>query len=106
MPALLTRMSTLPYLATVSATPFSTWASSMTFMATAKASLPLAWISLAVALGGIEVEIGDDGDAAFGGEAECDLLADAARRTGDDGNSSFEAGHANAPCTREIHFAR
>ena len=33
------------------------------------------------------------GDAAFGGEAERDLLADAAGGTGDDGNSSFETGH-------------
>ena len=38
MPALLTRMSMRPYFAIVSATPFSTAASSATFMATAKAS--------------------------------------------------------------------
>jgi len=43
-------MSILPYLAIVSATPFSTWASSVTFMATAKASPPLALISFAVAV--------------------------------------------------------
>jgi hypothetical protein len=42
---------------------------------------------------GIEVEIGDDGDGACGGQTERDLLADAACRTGDDGNSSFEVGH-------------
>jgi NTE family protein len=40
MPALLTRMSTFPYFATVSATPFSTSASSVTFIATAKACPP------------------------------------------------------------------
>src|SRR5215471_2684318 len=49
MPALLTRMSTLPYFATVSATPFSTCASSVTFIATAKASLLRDLISAAVA---------------------------------------------------------
>ena len=48
MPALLTRMSMRPYLVMVSATPFSTSASSVTFMATAKASPPLALISAAV----------------------------------------------------------
>src|ERR1700737_1087716 len=49
MPALLTRISTFPYFATVSATPFSTCASSVTFMATAKASALRALISPAVA---------------------------------------------------------
>src|SRR5215470_16120358 len=49
MPALLTRMSTLPYFATVSATPFSTCASSVTFIATAKASRLRVLISAAVA---------------------------------------------------------
>src|SRR5271166_2075195 len=49
MPALLTRISTFPYFATVSATPFSTCASSVTFMATAKASALRALISAAVA---------------------------------------------------------
>src|SRR6516164_4131816 len=49
MPALLTNTSIRPYLAIVSATPFSTAASSATFMATANASAPFALISRAVA---------------------------------------------------------
>ncbi len=40
--------------------------------------------------GGIEVEVGDHRDAAFGCEAEGDFLADAAGGAGDDGNSSCE----------------
>ena len=42
MPAFDTRMSILPYFATTSATPSFTWSSSVTFMATAKASPPCA----------------------------------------------------------------
>src|SRR5271169_4099198 len=49
IPALLTSTSIRPYFAMVSATPFSTPASSATFMPTAKASEPLALISRAVA---------------------------------------------------------
>src|SRR5580704_1593605 len=49
MPALLTSTSMRPYFAMVSATPFSTAASSATFIATAKASEPFALISRAVA---------------------------------------------------------
>src|SRR6201997_2916913 len=49
IPALLTSTSIRPYFAIVSATPFSTAASSATFMATAKASEPFALISRAVA---------------------------------------------------------
>src|SRR5690349_9938640 len=49
IPALLTNTSIRPYFAIVSATPFSTAASSATFMPTAKASEPLALISRAVA---------------------------------------------------------
>src|SRR6516162_3151214 len=49
MPALLTSTSIRPYFAIVSATPFSTAASSATFIATAKASEPFALISRAVA---------------------------------------------------------
>src|SRR5271165_6381825 len=49
MPALLTRMSIRPNFAIVSATPFSTAASSTTFIATAKASDPFDLISFAVA---------------------------------------------------------
>src|SRR6516164_2800089 len=49
MPALLTSTSLRPYFAIVSATPFSTAASSATFIPTAKASDPFALISRAVA---------------------------------------------------------
>src|SRR5580704_10132060 len=49
MPALLTSTSIRPYFAIVSATPFSTAASSATFIATARASEPFALISRAVA---------------------------------------------------------
>src|SRR5438105_3705958 len=49
MPALLTNTSIRPYFAIVSETPFSTAASSATFIATAKASDPLALNSRAVA---------------------------------------------------------
>src|SRR5271166_5875209 len=49
MPALLTNTSIRPYFAIVSATPFSTAASSATFIATANASEPFALISRAVA---------------------------------------------------------
>src|ERR1700751_5412269 len=49
MPALLTSTSIRPYFAIVSATPFSTAASSTTCIATAKASEPFALISRAVA---------------------------------------------------------
>src|SRR5271169_4865744 len=49
MPALLTSRSIRWYLAIVSATPFSTAASSATFMATAKASAPAPLISRAAA---------------------------------------------------------
>src|SRR5262245_40780109 len=49
MPALLTSTSIRPYFAMVSETPLSTAASSATFMATAKASDPVALISHAVA---------------------------------------------------------
>ena len=44
-------------------------------------------------VGGVEIEIGDDRNAALGGETQCDLLADAAGSTGDNRNSSIEAGH-------------
>src|SRR6516162_538344 len=49
IPALLTNTSIRPYFAIVSATPLSTAISSTTFIATAKASLPCALISRAVA---------------------------------------------------------
>src|SRR6516225_5029969 len=49
IPALLTSTSIRPYFAIVSATPFSTAASSATFIPTAKASDPFALISRAVA---------------------------------------------------------
>src|SRR6201988_704304 len=49
IPALLTSTSMWPYFAIVSATPFSTAASSATFIPTAKASEPFALISRAVA---------------------------------------------------------
>src|SRR5215813_11456083 len=49
MPALLTSTSIRPYFAMVSETPFSTAASSATFMAIAKASDPFCLISRAVA---------------------------------------------------------
>src|SRR5258707_4531554 len=49
MPALLTNTSIRPYFAIVSETPFSTAASSATFIATAKASDPFALNSRAVA---------------------------------------------------------
>src|SRR5438552_976965 len=49
MPALLTSTSIRPYFAIVSVTPFSTAASSATFIATAKASEPFALNSRAVA---------------------------------------------------------
>src|SRR6266404_1420019 len=49
MPALLTSTSIRPYFAIVSEMPFSTAASSATFIATAKASKPFALISRAVA---------------------------------------------------------
>ena len=45
----------------------------------------------------IEIEIGDDGRAAFSRKADGDLLAYAAGGTGDDCNSSFETGHATGP---------
>ena len=97
MPAFETRMSILPYFATVSAMPCSTWASSVTFIATAKASPPLALISSAAAVRGVEVEVGDHRGGALGGEAEGDLLADAAGGAGDDRDPSIEAGHLSSP---------
>jgi hypothetical protein len=59
-------------------------------MATAKASDPLPLISRAV----VEIEIGDDGNAALGGKAQRDLLADAAGRTRDDRNLVGKTGHS------------
>ena len=44
-------------------------------------------------VGSVEIEVGNHRDAAFGGEAQRDFLADTAGGAGDDGNSSLEARH-------------
>jgi hypothetical protein len=43
--------------------------------------------------GGIEIEIGNHGDAALGREMQRNVLADATGGTGDDRNLSVESGH-------------
>ena len=48
-------------------------------------------------IGGVDVQVGDDGNAALGGKAQRDLLADAARGAGDDRNPSIETGHVFLP---------
>src|SRR5271154_1373683 len=43
--------------------------------------------------GGVEIKIGDHGNAALGGKAQRDLLADTAGGAGDDADLSIEMGH-------------
>ena len=83
----------MPNLATTSPTPFSTCPSSVTFIATAKASLALGLDLGGRCVCGVEIEVGDDGNAAFGGEAKRDLLADTACSTGDNRHSSIKSRH-------------
>jgi hypothetical protein len=43
--------------------------------------------------GGVEIEIGNHGDATFGRKMQRDVLADATGGTGDERNLSVESGH-------------
>jgi hypothetical protein len=82
MPALLTRMSTLPYLGLVGAVHGD-----------GEGVAALALDLPGRRVGRVEVQVGDHRDGAFGRQPDRDLLADAAGRAGDDGHSSFEIGH-------------
>ena len=86
MPALLTRMSTLPAAARICSAAASTLAASATLAAKAQALRPSAWTFCTVSAQNSSLQIHADDVRAGGGEFQGDGLADAAAGAGHDGD--------------------
>ena len=85
-PALLIRMSRRPKVSITRAMPASTCSSLLTSMATPSARCSSGWISRGRFLRRLLIEIRDHHLCPLAGEGERNLLADAARGAGDQGN--------------------
>ena len=99
MPALLTRMSSRPWRATMAPGSGSTAAGSVTSRLTASARRPLA-VSSATHVVRVVAARGGDHDRALRGEPPGDRAADAARRTGHERDFARQIEHGSA---RRLH---